>query len=332
MKKSFLILILIGVLIFSFSNLLAQIPSLNLRARLNSAPPEDTTNLVIYFAPGGPTDGYDNCCDAPALGCGDCGPSCCCICAIIPGFYISIDGLPPLIKNKIVSLHFTGNSSGNYNITASTISDFLAGTKIYLIDSTYHTTTDMRINPTYNFTYSITEIDYDSRFYLSFILPEYNIQGKLTYDNKYSTPIKYSKLLLKNSYNKIIDSIITDSLGNYKFNYIVNGDYMLMFKPSDSLKWGGVNPADALMINRTYIGLYNFTDNLLKSAADVNGDTKINPVDALMVNRRYIGIISIYKISEWLLDYPALNINGNDVIHNIKVVCSGDVNASYIPK
>jgi hypothetical protein len=96
--------------------------------------------------------------------------------------------------------------------------------------------------------------------------------------------------------------------------------------------WGGVNPIDALIINRNYIGLYKFTDPLLQTAADVNGDIKINPVDALMVNRRYIGIIPKYKVSDWLFSNPSFKIDGSSVIRNIQAVCAGDVNGSYVPK
>jgi hypothetical protein len=78
--------------------------------------------------------------------------------------------------------------------------------------------------------------------------------------------------------------------------------------------------------------LYSFTDNLLKTAADVSGDTKINPVDALYLNRRYIGLITKYKVSDWLFDNLTVKVNGSDVIHNIKAVCAGDVNGSYVPK
>lgn len=158
------------------------------------------------------------------------------------------------------------------------------------------------------------------------------IQGNLTYDNKFNTPLKNIKLYLKDSTDKIIDSTITDTTGHYIFHNVINGKYTLLPTPNTLPAWGGVNPIDALLINRTYISLNVITDNLLKTAADVNGDNKINPLDALLINRRYIHIINKFTVPDWLFDNLNVTVNGDDITHNIKAVCAGDVNGSYIPK
>ena len=63
-----------------------------------------------------------------------------------------------------------------------------------------------------------------------------------------------------------LDSVQTDSNGNYIFSKIIKGTYGLILKTK--LPWAGVNPVDALLINRYYIKSYTFGDNLMKSAAD----------------------------------------------------------------
>ena len=63
------------------------------------------------------------------------------------------------------------------------------------------------------------------------------IQGKITYDNKYSTPIKNTKLYLKNSENITIDSTVTDTTGSYTFNNDTNGTYTV--QPAITIPWGG---------------------------------------------------------------------------------------------
>ena len=77
--------------------------------------------------------------------------------------------------------------------------------------------------------------------------------------------------------------------------------------------------------------MYKLTDPLKRLAADVNNDNKINPTDALIINRRYIGVLNKYKITDWLFSNPTVNINGFDITKNIIALCAGDVNASYVP-
>lgn len=158
----------------------------------------------------------------------------------------------------------------------------------------------------------------------------YSINGAIQYDNSGYTPLDSVKLYLADSSNVIIDSTSTDANGKYVFSKLTNQTYYITAKTAKL--WGGVNPLDALLINRTYIGLNKFNDELYSLAADVNIDSKINPVDALMVNRRYIKIINSFKQSDWIFEKTGIKIKDFDVYQNIKAVCTGDVNGSYIPK
>ena len=137
------------------------------------------------------------------------------------------------------------------------------------------------------------------------------------------------EVYLRNSSGFLLDSIITDANGFYIFNCLLNDVYTLSCKTNKA--WGGVNPVDALMVNRTYISLYKLTDPLKRLAADVNNDKKINPVDALIINRRYIEILHKYTISDWLFSNPTITMEDANVTKNIIAICAGDVNASYSP-
>jgi hypothetical protein len=161
-------------------------------------------------------------------------------------------------------------------------------------------------------------------------IPKNTINGNFIYNNNYNSPLKNVKLYLINSEDKRVDSTNTDSTGHYGFINVKNDTYTI--EPIITIKWDGVNPNDALIINRAYIWIYAITDNLFKSAADVNGDSKVNPTDALMVNRRYIKMLSKYNIPDWLYEKPVITIKDNGVIQDIRAVCAGDIDGSYEPK
>ena len=159
-----------------------------------------------------------------------------------------------------------------------------------------------------------------------YIPTNYKINGTLTYDNNSSSPMNNTKVFIKNIEGTIIDSTNTDASGNYSFNEI-KGKYLLYAKTSKS--FGGVDPVDALLVNRKFIGSYTFVDELKQMAADVTGDGKINPTDALTINRRFIGIITKYsKTSDWLYESDTLTITDKDTVYNFKTLCYGDVNGS----
>lgn len=155
----------------------------------------------------------------------------------------------------------------------------------------------------------------------------FSLSGHVEYDNNSLTPITNTRLLLKLE-NKIIDSTLTDKAGAYSFIHLRAGSYTIT--PVIKKLWGGVNPIDALIIIRDYLGLFKFTDNLKQAAADVNLDTHVNPIDALLVNRRYLKLINHFTAPDWLYTSTAINLMTN-TIYDISVVCSGDVNGSYNP-
>ena len=70
---------------------------------------------------------------------------------------------------------------------------------------------------------------------------------------------------------------------------------------------------------------------IVKSAADVNEDGKINPLDALLINRRFVGIVKSFKAGDWIYENDTVKVNGGNITCNLVADCVGDVNGSYIP-
>ena len=156
----------------------------------------------------------------------------------------------------------------------------------------------------------------------------YHIRGKVNYDNINSTPLKNIKLKLYNKVGQIIDSTLTDNTGLYSFNKLHCGNYTI--KASTDKIAGGINPSDGLLILRSFVGLYTFRDKLKKKSADVNKDGNLNSSDALLINRRFVKLIKSFPSGDWLFNDVVLNVR-NDISLNIKGICYGDTDGSYIP-
>ena len=157
----------------------------------------------------------------------------------------------------------------------------------------------------------------------------YSLSGKITYYNSSNTPIVNAKVILANMEGYNTDSIYSDANGNYQFANLQSKSYTLILKPANM--FGGSDPIDALLINRSFIGIYSITDKLRNQAADVNIDNKINPTDALFVNRRYVQIITSFKQKDWIFEPKSIYVGDINTVCNIICICSGDVNASYNP-
>jgi hypothetical protein len=154
----------------------------------------------------------------------------------------------------------------------------------------------------------------------------YTIGGTVYYANTSQTPINSSMVYLETMEGVKKDSAVTGADGTYIIFNVADGSYKLVC--STTKAWGGADPLDALIINRTYVGSYTISDPLKQKAADVNNDTKINPADALSINRRYAGIIQKFGIPDWLFEETSVTVNGGNISQNIRAICAGDVNAS----
>jgi len=154
------------------------------------------------------------------------------------------------------------------------------------------------------------------------------ISGNVRYDNSVNSPLSgVTVKLMQGPF--VISTTQTDADGVYTFHDVIPGNYAL--RCTSSAPWGGVNAVDALMILKHFAGI-NLLSPFRIVAADADASNFLNSVDALTVSKRFVGFISSFAKGDWVFDSPLVTVSANqDVQQNIKGICRGDVNATYIP-
>jgi hypothetical protein len=159
----------------------------------------------------------------------------------------------------------------------------------------------------------------------------YKISGRVYYPfGTKKVSMDTVKIYLKNEAGVVLQTTKSDTGGLYSFSNIEAGKYII-----DAMlvrATGGINPQDALLTNRYYIGLSQFKDSFFMSSADVNNDGKILSTDAFAINRFYIGTITKFTAGAWLVEKGTVTVTNADVVYDFRVLCFGDVNGSFNPK
>lgn len=156
-----------------------------------------------------------------------------------------------------------------------------------------------------------------------------NISGRLEYADTLTPHQAIGNTLLKlySADGILVDSSVTGHNGEYIFEDISNGNYYI--EPVCYKLWGGGGMSDALLIMRYWAGMEALSGINLKSA-DVNASGSVNSLDALYIAQRIVSIINSFPAGEWVFEQDTITVNGADVVHNIKGLCVGDVNASFV--
>ncbi|MCX6271876.1 MAG: T9SS type A sorting domain-containing protein [Bacteroidetes bacterium] len=157
-----------------------------------------------------------------------------------------------------------------------------------------------------------------------------NIFGYVNYDNQALTPMNNCKIMVKNSLGTVIDSTLTGSDGYYSFTNLPDGNFTL--RGSTDKPFGGVNSTDALLILKNFVGMQHLEEiNILACDVEIPWGPAINAIDALAVAKRFTGQISSFSVGDWYFEHPAISIPTAIAQYDIRVLCSGDANSSYIP-
>ncbi len=142
--------------------------------------------------------------------------------------------------------------------------------------------------------------------------------------------------------NAIIDSTIADSLGNYVFDTVTQGAYVVVSETD--LTSGGVDLADALrIIYHLSPGVNLPLDSLEYLAADVNGDDTVTFVDAYTILMYWASQVGYgnkfnFTVGDWVFDAGFdkdtfyITQTNDTVIYGISGSSTGDVNGSYTPE
>ena len=169
----------------------------------------------------------------------------------------------------------------------------------------------------------------NAKFIAQSIPPTYSVSGKFAYANSNNTPLSLIYMLAKIINTKLYIGY-TDYSGNYSVDGLEKGMYAFL-APENHYKWGGVNSTDALAIRR-YLASLVTLDPMQLLAADINGDGKVTSTDALLLRRRIAGIDTSFAAGDWIYNNFDFEIKNLNMVKDIKVICRGDVNASYIPQ
>jgi hypothetical protein len=166
---------------------------------------------------------------------------------------------------------------------------------------------------------------------LSSLTTSHSIMGAITYNNTEATPLSNCTLLLKDSAGTLIAQASTGYNGSYEISAVPPGTYH--FEISTNKAWGGLNVLDIILTRLKIAFLTEFTP-LQTKAADVNLSNTINIFDAILMRQK----IAFLNPPEWIIpayvfENPVITVSGSDpvVYVNIKALCAGDVDGSFVP-
>jgi PKD repeat protein len=155
------------------------------------------------------------------------------------------------------------------------------------------------------------------------------VVGRLVYANNATSSLSNVVVNLKLN-NTVVATDTTDALGQFNLGFRAPGSYTVEYQTAKP--WGGVNATDALGINRHFGNVAPLL-GLALSAADANNSGAVNSTDALMVSRRFSNIITAFPLGDWVWENFNLQLVAGGTYNNLiwKGLCTGDVNASYVP-
>jgi hypothetical protein len=168
------------------------------------------------------------------------------------------------------------------------------------------------------------------------IMPgEGNLSGYVTYNNQYGTSLNGVVLTLRNTATGTIVGSTTSGIntannqpGYYTFSTVPNGTYRLTGSYNGT--WGGNNATDALIVQLNVINTYPLA-YLKDTVADVNASHTKSALDALYIKLRTVGSINSYPAGDWKVTDTTFTLFGLATNVNLKALCVGDVNGSFIP-
>ena len=180
------------------------------------------------------------------------------------------------------------------------------------------------------------------------MISNYKISGYAKYENNPHTPLNGLKITLRK--NGIVQGtpVVTPANGYYEFTGLVNGTYNIQVSSADPSgnwqTWGGVNNTDYLLTAKHAAGtsLLSDTPPVIRVAASVKLPlTLINTVDADAIKKASTfgwGNPVYFDIPKWVFSgvdqagrIDTFALACANVTRDIRALCAGDVNGSYVP-
>jgi hypothetical protein len=157
----------------------------------------------------------------------------------------------------------------------------------------------------------------------------FSISGIVSYNNTQGTPLSNCTVNLIDSSGYLTLQTFTDNNGYYYFGFVYPGDYKI--EVTTTKPRGGFNVLDVVLTRQEIAFLIQFTPLQVK-AADVNKNNSLNMLDVVYMKQKLAFLNPPqWIISDYVFEVPTINVCGENVIVNIKALCAGDVNGSYVP-
>lgn len=156
------------------------------------------------------------------------------------------------------------------------------------------------------------------------------ISGLVTYNNNASTPLNNCTVTLKQGLVDVATTT-TDGTGFYEFGLLDDGAYSIVV--TTTKPWGGVNVADATLMQRHIANLPGYVLTGLRFlAGDVTNNNAIAVNDVTFVKRRIANTPPwSFNRGDWVFESTSVTVSSANVVQNIKGLTAGDVNGSYTP-
>ena len=174
------------------------------------------------------------------------------------------------------------------------------------------------------------QMDFLATFNVTEVAPTYTVSGTMTYTN--GTPMDAVTVNLDDGSDAIIATDVTDAAGYFEFLDITDGNYT--YQSSTTKMWGGLNVVDIIFMR---IKLANNTppvwDPIMSDlAGNVNIPTGLNVVDLLMMQLRAGNLTApAWNADDWLFEPVPVTVAGGNLVQDVRSICGGDVNYSYVP-
>lgn len=159
----------------------------------------------------------------------------------------------------------------------------------------------------------------------------YNISGQVTYAKPAGgVAINNMQLQLRNSSDVVVQTVTTNSSGNYQFTNISNGAYTITLGSSPPWSLTAVTSYDLYLFQRDIVGLTTL-GAFYKLAGDVDKNATTNSYDLYLIQRRIVGLSNAFASGDWLIENPAVTVSASNVNKNLNVLMYGDADGSYNP-
>lgn len=156
------------------------------------------------------------------------------------------------------------------------------------------------------------------------------VTGTLTYHDNWG--MDNSTVYLMDLNNIVLDSCATNPAGEYVFNNVAPGDYLLT--ASTNLSAGGVDLGDAFLIMLHLYGMYSFTD-VQELAADVNGSGTVTWADYFTIVVGWFNYGYPFPVGDWVFETVPVTVtssrDGGGSGGDLGSSSTGDVGGMYIP-